>query len=52
MRFVAVGIGAVLGAWLRWGLGVWLNPIVPGFPVGTLAANWIGGALIAVALGA
>ena len=24
--FIAVGIGATLGAWLRWGLGSWLNP--------------------------
>ena len=26
--FAAVGVGAVLGAWLRWGLSVWLNPLV------------------------
>ena len=41
--FLAVGIGAALGAWLRWGLGVWLNPVFPSLPLGTLAANLIGG---------
>jgi len=41
--FVAVGIGAVLGAWTRWGLGVALNTVVPNLPLGTLAANLIGG---------
>ncbi|MBC7804074.1 MAG: fluoride efflux transporter CrcB [Candidatus Parcubacteria bacterium] len=41
--FVAVAVGAVLGAWLRWGLSIWLNPAHPNLPLGTLAAN-IGGA--------
>ena len=41
--FIAVGVGAALGAWLRWGLGVWLNPVFPSLPLGTLAANLIGG---------
>lgn len=41
--FIAVGIGAALGAWLRWGLGLWLNPVYPSLPLGTLAANLIGG---------
>jgi len=41
--FLAVGIGAALGAWLRWGLGLWLNPVSPSLPLGTLAANLIGG---------
>jgi len=47
---VAVGIGAVLGAWTRWGLGVALNTVVPNLPLGTLAANLIGGYLIGVAV--
>lgn len=46
----AVGIGAVLGAWLRWGLGAWLNPVLPDLPLGTLAANAVGGLLIGVAI--
>ena len=41
--FIAVGLGAAIGAWLRWGLGLWLNPAVAELPMGTLAANLIGG---------
>ncbi len=48
--FFAVGIGATFGAWLRWGFGLWLNPALPELPLGTLAANLIGGYLIGLAL--
>jgi CrcB protein len=48
--FLAIGGGAVLGAWLRWGLGLWLNPALATMPLGTLAANWIGGYLVGVAV--
>lgn len=48
--FVAVGVGAILGAWLRWGLGLWLNPVYPSLPLGTLGANLIGGYLIGLAM--
>jgi CrcB protein len=48
--FAAVGVGAVLGAWLRWGLGYWLNPRSPQLPYGTLAANLVGGYLVGVAV--
>jgi CrcB protein len=48
--FIAVGAGAALGAWLRWGLGLWLNPVYPAIPAGTLAANLIGGYLIGIAI--
>jgi len=49
----AVGIffvcsGASIGALLRWWLGGILNPIFPSIPLGTLAANIIGGFLIGV----
>jgi fluoride exporter len=47
---IAVGVGAMLGAWLRWGLGVWLNPLFPTMPLGTLAANLVGGYLVGVAV--
>jgi fluoride exporter len=47
---LAVGGGAALGAWLRWGLGMLLNPVFPTLPLGTLAANLLGGYLIGVAL--
>ena len=48
--FAAVGFGAALGAWLRWGLSVWLNPRVAHFPLGTLASNLIGGYLVGFAV--
>lgn len=48
--FAAVGAGAALGAWLRWWLGMRLNPVYPSLPLGTLAANLIGGFLIGVAV--
>ena len=51
LNFAAVGIGAALGAWVRWLLGVGLNPLFVTLPLGTLAANVIGGYLIGVAVG-
>jgi fluoride exporter len=49
-QFVAVGAGAALGAWLRWGLSAWLNPRLPQYPLGTLAANLVGGYFVGVAI--
>lgn len=49
-QFAAVGIGAALGAWLRWGLTAWLNPRAPAFPLGTLAANLVGGYAVGFAV--
>jgi fluoride exporter len=46
----AVGIGAAFGAWTRWALGTWLNPLVPELPLGTLVVNVGGGFLIGVAV--
>lgn len=46
----AVGVGAALGAWLRWWLGIVLNPIFPTVPLGTVAANLVGGYMIGVAV--
>lgn len=51
LSFVAVAAGATLGAWLRWGLGLWLNARLESLPLGTLAANLGGGYLIGVAVG-
>ncbi|HKX37176.1 MAG TPA: fluoride efflux transporter CrcB [Burkholderiales bacterium] len=48
--FLAVGAGAALGAWLRWGLATWLNPALPSLPLGTLAANIGGGYLVGIAV--
>ncbi|MBL8254834.1 MAG: fluoride efflux transporter CrcB [Candidatus Competibacter sp.] len=49
--FLAVFSGAGLGACLRWWLGIALNPVFPTVPLGTLAANLLGGYLVGVALG-
>lgn len=46
MTWLAVGVGAALGAWLRWGLSLWLNVAGQTLPWGTLAANWGGGFVI------
>lgn len=46
----AVGLGAALGALLRWRLAVWLNGLVPTLPMGTLAANVLGGYLVGMAV--
>jgi CrcB protein len=50
LAFLAVGIGAAMGAWLRWGLGIWLNELHPAIPMGTLSANLLGGYLIGLAI--
>jgi len=46
---LAVFGGAGLGALLRWWLGSWLNPVFPTIPLGTVAANLIGGLLVGIA---
>ena len=46
---IAIGVGAALGAWLRWGFGLMLNAIFPILPLGTLAANLIGCYFIGIA---
>ncbi|HEY3433810.1 MAG TPA: fluoride efflux transporter CrcB [Rhodocyclaceae bacterium] len=50
VAFIVIGIGAALGAWLRWGLGLMLNQLFPAIPLGTLAANLLGGYLVGVAV--
>jgi CrcB protein len=47
---LAVGIGAALGALLRWRLGAWLNPVFPTIPFGTLASNLIGGFIMGLCM--
>jgi CrcB protein len=47
---LAVGGGAAAGAWLRWVLGALLNPVFPTLPLGTLAANLIGGLMMGMAM--
>lgn len=47
---LSVGVGAALGAWLRWAFGTWLNPIFPTLPIGTLMANLLGGYMVGFAV--
>ncbi|MGO4328684.1 fluoride efflux transporter CrcB [Cupriavidus sp. 2TAF22] len=51
LGFVAVGVGAAAGAWLRWLFSVMWNAVNPALPYGTLAANLVGGYLIGLAVG-
>lgn len=48
---LAICAGASLGALLRWALALRLNPLLPQLPLGTLAANLVGGFLIGLAMG-
>jgi CrcB protein len=47
---LAIGIGAALGAWTRWGLAAALNAYFPMVPLGTLVANIAGGFGIGIAM--
>lgn len=47
---LSICAGASLGALLRWILAGRLNPLLPELPLGTLAANLVGGYLVGVAV--
>ena len=47
---LSIAAGATLGALLRWVLAVRFNPVYPTLPLGTLAANLLGGYLVGVAV--
>lgn len=47
---MAVFVGAGFGACLRFALGEALNRLLPQMPLGTLAANLLGGYLVGVAI--
>jgi CrcB protein len=47
---VAIGLGAMLGAWLRFALGAMFNQAFGALPVGTLIANLAGAFLIGLAI--
>lgn len=49
MSVFAICLGACVGALARWGLGLWLNPGAL-VPLGTLAANLVGGYLVGIAV--
>jgi fluoride exporter len=50
MNWLAVGLGSAIGAWIRWGLSLWLNTLNHQLPIGTLIANLGGGYLIGIAI--
>lgn len=50
MTWLAVGLGAAIGAWLRWGLGLLLNAVHPQLPIGTVLANLGGAYFIGIAV--
>jgi len=52
LALIAIALGAAIGAWARWGLSLWLNPAHHAVPMGTLAANLVGGYLIGLAVAA
>jgi CrcB protein len=49
LSVLAICVGACMGALARWGFGLWLNPGAA-IPLGTLAANLVGGYLVGVAV--
>lgn len=51
LSWAAVGLGAALGAWLRWALALWLNTVTAQVQFGTLVANLAGGYLVGLLLG-
>ncbi|HSY27747.1 MAG TPA: fluoride efflux transporter CrcB [Burkholderiaceae bacterium] len=50
MNWLAIAVGATLGAWLRYGLQLAMNTIHSELPLGTLAANLGGGFVIGLAI--
>ena len=47
---IVIAIGASVGAWLRWLLGIKLNALFPTIPPGTIVANMVGGYLIGLTI--
>ncbi len=45
---LAISVAAAFGALLRWIFGILFNPIFPTLPLGTLAANILGGFLMGI----
>lgn len=46
----AVSVGGIVGCLLRWLLGLWFNTQPSVVPLGTLAANLVGGYIVGVAV--
>ncbi|HUR89159.1 MAG TPA: fluoride efflux transporter CrcB [Ramlibacter sp.] len=47
---LSIAAGATIGALFRWVLAVRFNPVYPTLPLGTLAANLVGGYLVGIAI--
>ncbi|APV41872.1 fluoride ion transporter CrcB [Pseudomonas frederiksbergensis] len=47
---LVIAVGASVGAWLRWLLGMKLNALFPTIPPGTVVANMVGGYIIGLAI--
>jgi len=52
LHAAVICLGACVGALARWRLSVWLNAAHPWVPLGTLAANLVGGLMVGVAMAA
>lgn len=50
LALMSVGVGAALGAWMRWIVSLWLNPLFPTIPLGTLVVNLGGGYVIGLSI--
>lgn len=50
-NILVITLGAGAGASLRWGLSLLLNAVFPAIPLGTVAANFLGGFGIGLSLG-
>ena len=46
----SIGLGAVLGAWIRWGISLQFNHYFPNIPLGTVLVNLIGAFVIGFAI--
>ena len=49
LSLLIISLDAALGACSRWGLALLGHQWLPSFPLGTLAANWLGAYLIGIA---
>ncbi|CAG67348.1 MULTISPECIES: fluoride efflux transporter CrcB [Acinetobacter] len=47
---LSIACGAVLGAWLRWFVGLKFNSTFQNFPLGTILVNLVGGFIIGFAI--
>ncbi|ODB36287.1 fluoride efflux transporter CrcB, partial [Pseudomonas mosselii] len=50
LSFISVVVGGSVGCVLRWILGLRLNSLFPGMPLGTLLVNLVGGFVIGGAM--